>query len=366
MRLAITADLHLGYQRFYEDSFIQASAVLQRAAKVAEAVIIAGDIFDARVPRLEVLGRAIELLKIGKPIYAIHGTHERRAEGALNPVQLLHQAGIVQNIDGQQVVHFSGNEKVAITGFGGVPDEYAKNELKERNFKPVEGAFNIFVFHQTFAGFLPVAGISLSDLPKDFDLYICGHIHTCHTKKIGNAHLIIPGSTIVTQLKKEEMGEKGFVLYDTRSRKAEFIPIPTRRFIFKEVVFSAADAVSVRNSCRTILNNVAKDCVGGTPIVKLVLSGRLKDGLKKENIDLSDIRHEFEKVMFLEIESLLEAEGFAERIERFRRAHFEKKSLRELGLEMLKAKFGKDAEQLFEQLSNEKQIDEFIKKNLEG
>jgi len=355
---------------------------------MADLIILAGDIFDMKVPRMEVLSAVMDALECGKkneweasnhagriPVLAIHGTHERRSKESVNPVQILERAGFITNIHDRCEIFEKEGEKVAVCGFGGVPDEFVAEELKKADIKPANGAFNIFVFHQTISDFIPMAkGVSLKDLPKGFDLYVCGHIHKKRIEKLkDNGKLfIIPGSTIITQLKREETEEKGFILFDTKENKWEFIPIKSRIFLFKELIFAAADSITVKKKCRETIDQLMTEAVklskakGDTrlPIIKVQISGSMKEGLKKENLDLSDVASDYENQCELELENTLDSKGLRERIEVFRKMYEEKKSVKELGIDILKTKLGRkdiDVEYLFEKLSDDKKIDEFVK-----
>lgn len=378
MRIAIMGDTHFGYPRFYEDSFNQGKAAFDRACSMADIVIIAGDIFDMKVPRLEVLGQTMEIFERGKqmqqlngkiPVIVIHGTHERRTKGSVNPVQLLEKSGFATDVGDKCAVFEKDGEKVAICGFGGMPEEHAKEEIAAAGIKPTPGAFNIFVFHQTISDLYPMAsGIKMSDLPEGFDLYICGHIHKSIIDHLDGKHLIIPGSTVLTQLKREETEPKGFVLFDTKTKEHQFIPIVSRPFVFKEISLKDADNAMANNECRRFLNEMLRLFpAGGTkPIVKIQLTGSVKEGLKKENISIADLAREYEDRFYLELENLLDSTGLKERIEMFRKMYEQKKSVREVGLDILRDKLKSrgaemDIERLFEKLSDPKRIDDYLK-----
>lgn len=376
MLIAIVADTHFGYPKFYEDSMKQGQEAIDKACEAADVVLIAGDIFDAKVPKLEVLGRTMEIFETGKrkswdvksengsiPIVAIHGTHERRSQDSLNPVQLLERSGFITNAGDRVLVFEKDGERVAIHGFGGVPDEWAKSAISNAAFAPTKGAFNIFVFHQTISDFVPLAkGIMASDLPAGYDLYVCGHLHRGRVDHIDGKHLIIPGSTVITQLRKEETEPKGFVLFDTKTRKHQFVKIQSRPFVFKEIPLKGADNEEILRECREFLDGVKVSAE--RPIVKIQLTGNVKEGLRRENIDLSRLFDEYGDKMILEIENSLDVKDLKEKLEEFRRMYSEKKTARELGIEILKQKLGgdiSDVEDIFELLSDEKNIERIVR-----
>jgi len=392
MKVALVADTHFGYPRYYEDAMQQGREAFEKACKMADIVILAGDIFDMKVPRMEVLGTVMDILECGKrndwkagntgsriPVVAIHGTHERRSKESVNPIQILERAGFITNIHESCTMFEKDGEKVGVCGFGGVPDEFVHEEMKKANITTAENAFNIFVFHQTISDFIPMAkGLSLKDLPSGFDLYVCGHIHKKMIKKMDNGKLfIIPGSTVITQLKRDETEEKGFILYDTKEKKWEFIPVKSRVFLFKEIIFAAADSASVKKQCRESIDNLIVEAEGigkerkdtRPPIIKIQISGSMKEGLKRENLDLSDIADEYGEKCALELENDLDSKGLSERIELFRKMYEEKKSIKELGVDILKTKLGRkdiDVEYLFEKLADSKNIDDFVREATSG
>src|SRR3989338_8285490 len=202
MKIALTGDFHFG---FNEDAAPQAELALD-ACRDADAVIAAGDLFDSRIPRQETLNEAFlvfanakKALKSGveiseikfnhdsketasiagyPPIFVIHGTHERRSRGLVNPIDLLDSARAAVNIHGRIIEIRKQGERACLQGMGGVPEEYARQAMRKMEFKPIEGAFNVFVFHQSLEEAIPFGEtLSCEDLPAGFDLYLDGHIH---------------------------------------------------------------------------------------------------------------------------------------------------------------------------------------------
>ena len=94
-------------------------------------IILPGDIFDKKVPSQETLSRAlnmfVKLLNVnnsveilegagkgmehiehrnfkGIPVVAIHGTHERRTRGLVNPIEAMERAGFLIHLDQNGVI----------------------------------------------------------------------------------------------------------------------------------------------------------------------------------------------------------------------------------------------------------------------
>lgn len=374
MLIGILSDTHFGLGKFYDDSFSQGEKALETACSMADIVIVAGDIFDMRVPRLEVLGKVIEIFrranKSGKEIFGISGTHERRAAGLTNPVEILEKSGVLIDLSNKVYTIEKNGEKVTLVGLGGVPDEQAKAAIETLSPLPEKGHTNVFVFHQTITDFVPTNGIRIEDLPEGFDLYVCGHIHEKKVKKFGEKLLIIPGSTVITQLRKEECDEKGIFLYDTKTKNYSFVPIPTRKFIYKEILLANADNFSIEKSLKEIINEI-KEEIGKnkekneSPIVKIKLIGNIKEGLRREDILINVENHGF---YYFEVENALDTKTFKEEMEILRKIYNEKKNAKELGLEILKKKMKEknyelnelNVEKIFEKLSEEKNIDDYL------
>ncbi len=124
MKIAILSDFHIGYERFRADAYSQAEEALEKASSVADALLIPGDIFDYRHPKSDVIAEAIHLFRNlskkkfaataktldGKPNYtsipviAIPGTHERRADSTLDPIDVLSRAALLLNDNKAQVM----------------------------------------------------------------------------------------------------------------------------------------------------------------------------------------------------------------------------------------------------------------------
>ena len=237
MKIAVISDSHLGFGYGSEkenDSFRQFDEALSKAIQEkVDLILLPGDIFDSRVPRQEVWAKALTIFqkpllaqksgaalvqKIGKdsispmafsgiPVIAIHGTHERRGAHSVNPVEMLEKAGFVIHLSHGGVAFEKNGEKVCVQGMSGVPENSAKEELAKAKACPIAGCKNIFMFHQSIAGETyegdEGTALTIDSLPSGFDLYIDGHIHA---KKLisGPKKVLLPGSTVITQQKKNE------------------------------------------------------------------------------------------------------------------------------------------------------------------
>ena len=393
MKIAITSDYHLGYN---DDALPQVKMILEKATRVADVVLAAGDLFDVRVPKQEIVNEAMKLFKThseqmaakhsdvkiskeektiesGNPVIAIPGTHERRTKGLVNVVEMLNSAGVLVNCHNKHIVLEKNGEKVSILGMAGVPEEYTVQVMQAAQFKPLENYFNIFMFHQNLKEVIPVAdGPSLADLPPGFDLYVNGHIHWRREIKNGEKTVLIPGSAVITQMRKNEMEKKGFWLYDTLTASYEFIYIASRPFIYSEVYVENANSEKISGEVTKAVSEAvagatlnAVDPLGRKPLVKIKLTGSLANGLNSSSIDSTLLASSFANAEVYIDKEFEIAAGLKEKIELLRKLKTEEKSVSELGITLLKDKLKRSGfnlekeEELFSLLS-EGEIDKAI------
>jgi DNA repair exonuclease SbcCD nuclease subunit len=399
MKIAIVSDLHLGYERFYEDAYRQAREALETASSMADAIIIPGDIFDKRAPPPEVIAQGINIFRDLKdalksaasvsefkstgdsknytdiPIIAIPGTHERTAIGRENAVQLLSLAGLLVDTSEATTIIAKGDEKVAIFGIGGISEERLRDRLKELNPRPVTGAFNIFMMHQSTYELLPFSTdfIHNEELPKGFDLYVNGHIHSAVTSQVHGKKFLIPGSTVLTQLKEGEQGKKGFILFDTKTEKHEFIGIRTRPFIVKKINPDLSDSSSILGQCEKEVEAVISK-EKEKPIIRLILKGKLPAGVSVSDLHLGSLQRAYSEKAYLELDlSGLADESVEKEVENLRDEKIEEVPISQLGLSLLLAKlkengFEKSSIQpteLFSILGSDLQKEKAVRKAME-
>ncbi len=261
MRIAILSDFHFGFGAGSERAEDPFDAFREAIGKTlgCDLILFAGDIFDTRSPDAETLTKAMELMipplleqsglklvqGIGKdiskvseialmgiPTVAIHGTHERRTKGFLNPVEALEKAGFLTYLHCNGVIFEKDGERVAIQGMSGVPDQYAESVLSNWNPAPEHGCFNIIVLHQSIAEFLYAQHtLGLDKLPKGFDLYVNGHIHEAKHADYAGKPFILTGSLVPTQIKDESEEPKGFWIVETSMRDLASDPPKATKFI---------------------------------------------------------------------------------------------------------------------------------------
>ena len=334
LKIAIIGDTHFGYPRFFEDSFAQGEAAFLDADKKADLILFLGDLFDARIPNLTVLGRAVSLLrKIKAPVYAIHGNHERRSRGALNPVELLGKAGLLHPLHASAAEFEKGGGKVFIAGMGNVPDDLGKKALGKfmEGVKVPGGAFSVLMLHQSFSEFVYGEDLlSVSDVEElPFSLIVNGHVHA--RKEALGGRFLVPGGTVITQLTKEEMGPRGYILYDTGEKKHEFVQIPCREFIFEEMEFSDASLEEVEGKVKGRLQELREG--KSEAIVRVRVKGTLAKGLRPSNVQLPSGHLSF-------IDNRLNERLLRKEIGKIRELREKKLGVRELTEKRLREKLG--------------------------
>lgn len=364
MIIAVVSDFHFGYN---EDAFPQAHEALLDAKSRADVILAPGDLFDVRVPRQETLHEAVRAFQDGKgagsgivqrivesddsqvertdnPVIAIYGTHERRAKGLSNVIELFHTAGLLVNAHARKVFVEKrvGAEiqRVCVQAMGGVPEEMAAQALKLVDFAPVPGAFNVFMFHQSVRELIPQdeTAMAMADLPAGFDLYVNGHIHWRQELREGGKHLIIPGSTVVTQMKPPEANPKGYYLFDTELKTLQFVEINSRPFFYEELSFKEASSSDVLARAEAALAEIAKKSYPVSPLVKLKLTGTLAKGLSSQVIDTTQLEAKYAGKLKLALDKQLGSLELKEKIELLRRMRNEKKSASDIAVEILKVR----------------------------
>lgn len=360
MRVAFVTDTHFGYRRFETDAFSQGREAILAAAREADLLILGGDNFDTPLPRMETIAEVTKILRealeifhsrgiAGTPIFAIHGNHDRRAKGFVHPTDLLAQGGFLENFHNKTILYERNGEKVAISGMGSVPEDMAAESLRQVACRPVAGAFNIFVLHQSFQEF-DVTGneqfISFDDLPDGFDLYLCGHIH----KPNLSGKVLNPGSTVVTQLREDESGQRGWLLYDTKAKTPQFMPIKSRQLFHKVLRFKNALPDGIREAVEKEAKAILSQGIVPSPLIKIIVKGTLAQGFQAADLKLPELG---EGVF---IDNGLNSENLRERIAQIKLSREQKKSSRELGMELLRKKLEGtpyslgDPEKVFESL----------------
>ncbi len=345
MKIALIGDMHLGYARFEEDSYKQAETAVQDAEKKADLIVLAGDVFDVKVPRMEVIEKAISIFKkIKKPIVAIHGNHDRRSRDMVNALEILQSAGVIEYLHNSTKEFEKDGSTINILGVGSIPSSYVKVGLENamKNNPPKEGMFNILVIHQNINELIiGEEELSLDDIDDfPFQLVVNGHIHRKHIKL--NGKLIIPGSTVVTQVRKGDDEPRGYILYNVVEKNHEFIEIPCRKIKIIKLEFQDAGIQEINSRIEETIKDLPKD-----QITRIILLGSIRDG-----ITTGDINTPTRENMY--INNKLNAQTLKEKLEQLKQSKEENISIKEFAMKKMKErtkdKVSFDSEELFNKL----------------
>lgn len=396
MKIVFLSDFHLGFsqQGRETEAFNNAMAAVKTAIKEKpDAIVFTGDLFHKDVPEQETLLEAFRVLSLphsekskatvieketnlgkieiecnGIPFIAIHGTHEFRGKDFANVLEVLESAGFIVYVHAAQATFRKHRETVVFHGLGGVPEKKARDALKQWDPLPEPTAFNILLLHQSLKEFLPfddemIATISITDLPKGFDLIVNGHLHWNSEFNEAGRHVIIPGSTVITQMKRlESKKKKGFYVLDTKKKSIVFREIPNQRpFYYKKIEFSGASVERVMTKVGGEINRLIAGTTGKQhPLIKLKLSGTLAKGFSASDLDFRSIEESFKGKAVVSIASDFREESFKKKIKELGRLQEQRKSISELGLEILE----KNLEETdFKDAFDARRVFELLKKN---
>ncbi len=373
MRIAIFSDTHLGFEygsERGEDSFLQAGEAIDKALS-ADLILLAGDLFDSRVPRQEVFAKALELFQKplhvhgkraklielrtekprelsplifqGIPIITVFGTHERRARELVNPVQALERAGFLLNLHCESALIEAAGEKIAIHGMGAVPEKFAKEVLSAWSPKPVPGCRNVLLMHQNIGEYIysgDEPSLSLSDLPAGFDLIVLGHIHWSGSAKTkAGSNILLAGSTICTQMRKAELEPKKIFFYETKTEKigSEGLETP-RKLVYEAIEFKNAKPSEILEKLKAkVLQIGAAGKETRKPLVKIKLSGNLSGEYSPSDVDISQAYELSRGKMLLSVDKELTSERAEVKAELVRQLRERKMSVEEMGLHILRS-----------------------------
>lgn len=364
MRIAIISDWHLGWGfdgELGRDSFDNLkTAFLQIEKQNIDLVLVPGDLFDMPCPSQDILLKAITLLnevglenKLGLmdnsgktlklPMLGITGNHEYRGKDYASTLEVLEATGFVKNL--KNSCERLEKENIAIFAMPAIPEKFALSYLKEKfNPRPLPNYLNILVLHQSLKEYLPfedemVASISLSDLPQGFDIIINGHLHWSSVVTLpSGVVLVLPGSTVTTQVKKRETEiEKGYFILDTslpKDKMLEFNKIEgARKAYYISITSKKDDIKKIQENIEKELSCLEKD-KERKALVRIRLQGELAEGEFTKNLNLNKIKEEYLQYFYISIKNEIAEKNLKDSIEQLRKLQAEAKSAKELGKEI--------------------------------
>ena len=395
MRIAVIGDTHFGFDHLgvrHEDAYVNAKEAFEIAiSEKVDFILQTGDVFHERLPKPEVISPVIKLMKevskkIGTvklirsvknsgekmtsetipPIILIYGDHDRRPKEYVNPVQLLQDAGAVYCLEKESLILEFNKKRIGIHGFSNVPHQYAKDILNESMPKSFSQMKNLFVIHQSFQELLPNQApeiMNYSDLPKNMDLHILGHIHWRQEAEhpLSKSKIILPGSTVLTQMRRiESKISKGVYILEIGEKIfTKFIELKKPRKLYYETIDISKKKPS---EILTMLQERIKKTLDYhthplTPMIRYSLKGELHDGFIPSDLSFRSLNKKYQGKAIINIgKTKIESKRLGEKSKLIEDLKSQKISIESLGLKILAKKLSiKNNEKLsdlFEALSD--------------
>lgn len=257
-------------------------------------VLLAGDLFNTAIPRVDTLKFATSQLKRlsekNIPIYAIAGSHDFSSQGK-SILDVLEIAGLLINVmqgqvtsDNKLELEWTKDERTGalisgIIGKKGMLDKRFYQDLDSSKLHDISG-FKIFMFHTALEELKTpelekMEGFPVTMLPGGCDYYAGGHVHI--VKRYDDAtyqNIVYPGPTYPNSFSELENLQQGsFVFYDdSKDEKFHHVKIPS-----KDVVSFHVDATDkTPTEVFDRLMSLAKDI--DDSIVLLRVTGTLAEG----------------------------------------------------------------------------------------
>lgn len=378
MKFAVIGDTHFGYNfsgKRKNESFVNGFEAFELAiSENVDFIIQVGDFFDERLPKPEVISPVLKKLseynkvipkvkltetiddknksklqnKKIPPIIVILGDHDRRPRDFVNPVQLLYDANLIHYIQSETEVVEVNDKRIAIHGFSNVPHQNAKEIFLKRNFQKIPNLKNILLMHQNFKEMipnLPEDMLSISDIPSFYDASFLGHIHWKKEfrNKISNNPIIFTGSTVATQMTKQESKiKKGIFIVDLKDELIiNFKELKSPR-VLKYINLNIDNMkpseinVKINESIKEIIEYHNHPLI---PMIRIKLDGILHDGFLPSDISFKTINKKFEDKLILNIDkSKIKSKKLEEKTKLIRKAKNDKKNINQLGIEILSKK----------------------------
>jgi len=244
MRFAHMADCHIGAWREpkLREANMQAFSKAMDICieKEVDFILIAGDLFNTSFPGIEGLKETVlklrEIKEKGIAVYVVPGSHDFSPSGK-TMLDVLENANLFVNVfrgeieDDRLKLSFAVDKKTGakITGIIGRRGLLEKSyyENLDKSALESEQGFKIFMFHSQIEelkqGDMDFEAVPISFLPKDFDYYAGGHVHTVLNKNMKDYGTIVyPGPLFPNNFSElETLQNGGFFIVDVKDRKMD-------------------------------------------------------------------------------------------------------------------------------------------------
>ena len=313
------ADLHLGYSQYglearRQDFDTAFKEIVDKTIELKpDFMIIAGDLFHQPRPSnvtLENTIRSFKRLKdAGILVLTVDGSHDSAPNTITGTILYpLDSAGLIHHLPRHSGACWFKPDSCYVYG---IPNFHNKHKAQEALPKfiaenppaPVEGLFNIFVFHGALD--LPniappyiEAELSPEEIPDAFNYYAAGHVHERFLGTFKTGTLAYSGCVETTDY-REAKDPKGFlyVKVDEKGQSnTECIDLArTRRFIILEQDFPCMTSEKITE----IAAQQVKDNDEEGTIIIPILRGSLPVEASRAEVDIGKIRNAGEKALLV-------------------------------------------------------------------
>lgn len=304
VRIAHLADTHLGYRQYnLEEREKDIHDVLEEIGEKiieehADIVIHSGDLFDSSRPATQTyyaFKRFLRKLDGKTRFFAVLGDHDKPKVRGMPPhmlfedqIQTLGVGGMAEH----QTFSIDGKE-ILVAGISNLSQMYRKvlaEELKKLGSLKTKCDCSVLVLHEAIDPFFieEACEVTLSDVPKNFNYYAMGHLHSRIRASHGQGELAYPGSSEI--IRSEEISGwkkhgKGFYIVDVDKGDAKVTSITLEHvrpqmnitFAYSRLKEELEEFVESLANCHKL--PVVQVCVKGREIDRQAVHQALSDAL---------------------------------------------------------------------------------------
>jgi DNA repair exonuclease SbcCD nuclease subunit len=249
VRIAHMADTHLGFKQYNLDEREKdiydvleeiGDKILEEHADV---VIHSGDLFDTprpTTPAYYAFKRFLKKLDGSVKFLGVLGDHDKPKVRSMPPHRLfedqIQTLGVSGTAEHQQLN--LGGQKVLVAGISNLSRTYRPvlvEELKRLGSLKTDCDCSVLVLHEAIDKFFPFEDsyeIALTELPKNFNYYAMGHLHSRIRASHGQGELSYPGSSEVIRSDEiagwKKLG-KGFYIADVNGSDVKVTAVNLER-----------------------------------------------------------------------------------------------------------------------------------------
>jgi exonuclease SbcD len=304
VRIAHLADTHLGHRQYnLEEREKDIYTVLEEIGEKiieehADIVIHSGDLFDSPRPTTQAyyaFKRFLKRLDGQAKFFAVLGDHDKPKIRGMPPhmlfedqIQILGAGGTAE----YQLLTVDG-KKILIAGISNLSQMYRAvlaEELKKLENLTIKHDYSILVLHEAIDKFFikEACELALADVPKNFDYYAMGHLHSRIKASHGQGELAYPGSSEI--IRSDEVADwkrqgKGFYIVDFDEGKVEVTDVnvesirPQMNVTFNYAHLNEELKVFVESLAGYQKPPVVQVCVEGKDIDRQAVHQTLSDAL---------------------------------------------------------------------------------------